>query len=88
MKWDIYIYIVYIYICECLCMYICTLLGHAEIGNWKGAWKGVNAVNESVFSEAGGNGQSRSNSLWYVDDDDVYLNKLQTKGVKKSILYM
>jgi hypothetical protein len=38
--------------------------GHAEIGNWKGAWKGVNAVNESVFSEAGGNGQSRSNSLW------------------------
>jgi hypothetical protein len=22
------------------------------------------------------------------DDDDVYLNKLQTKGVKKSILYM
>jgi hypothetical protein len=24
----------------------------------------------------------------YDDDDDVYLNKLQTKGVKKSILYM
>jgi hypothetical protein len=23
-----------------------------------------------------------------VDDDDVYLYKLQTKGVKKSILYM
>jgi hypothetical protein len=22
------------------------------------------------------------------DDDDVYLNKLQTKGVKKCILYM
>jgi hypothetical protein len=22
------------------------------------------------------------------DDDDVYLNKLQTSGVKKSILYM
>jgi hypothetical protein len=22
------------------------------------------------------------------DDDDVYLDKLQTKGVKKSILYM
>jgi hypothetical protein len=27
-------------------------------------------------------------SLLYDDDDDVYLNKLQTKGVKKSILYM
>jgi len=24
---------------------------------------------------------------WF-DDDDVYLDKLQTKGVKKSILYM
>jgi hypothetical protein len=24
----------------------------------------------------------------YDDDDDVYLNKLQTKGVKKSILYI
>jgi hypothetical protein len=23
----------------------------------------------------------------FDDDDDVYLNKLQTKGVKKSILY-
>jgi hypothetical protein len=23
-----------------------------------------------------------------VDDDDVYLDKLQTRGVKKSILYM
>jgi hypothetical protein len=23
-----------------------------------------------------------------TDDDDVYLDKLQTKGVKKSILYM
>jgi hypothetical protein len=27
--------------------------------------------------------------IWVSDDDDdVYLNKLQTKGVKKSILYM
>jgi hypothetical protein len=24
----------------------------------------------------------------YDDDDDVYLDKLQTRGVKKSILYM
>mmetsp|Transcript_31779 Transcript_31779/g.30301 ORF Transcript_31779/g.30301 Transcript_31779/m.30301 type:complete len:1026 (+) Transcript_31779:155-3232(+) len=46
--------------------------GHAEIGNWKGAWKGVNAVNESVFSQAGGNGQSRSNSLWYVSTRPDY----------------
>jgi hypothetical protein len=23
-----------------------------------------------------------------IDDDDVYLDKLQTKGVKKSVLYM
>jgi transcription antitermination factor NusA-like protein len=26
--------------------------------------------------------------IYSDDDDDVYLNKLQTKGVKKSILYM
>jgi hypothetical protein len=24
----------------------------------------------------------------YIDDDDDYLDKIQTKGVKKSILYM
>jgi hypothetical protein len=29
-----------------------------------------------------------SNEHTVDDDDDVYLNKLQTKGVKKSILYM
>jgi hypothetical protein len=26
--------------------------------------------------------------IWEDDDDDVYLDKLQTRGVKKSILYM
>jgi hypothetical protein len=31
-----------------------------------------------------------ANNLLYrsADDDDVYLNELQTGGVKKSILYM
>jgi hypothetical protein len=25
---------------------------------------------------------------WYAEDDDVYLDKLQTRGVKISLLYM
>jgi hypothetical protein len=28
------------------------------------------------------------NEMYNDDDDDVYLDKLQTRGVKKSILYM
>jgi hypothetical protein len=26
--------------------------------------------------------------MLFLDDDDVYLDKLQTRGIKKSILYM
>jgi hypothetical protein len=35
-------------------------------------------------------GYRRNNSTFKViiDDDDVYLDKLQTRSVKKSILYM
>lgn len=46
--------------------------GQAEIGDWKGAWQNMQAVNESVFYEAGGNGHSRTNSLWYVSTRPDY----------------
>lgn len=38
----------------------------ASVGDWQGAWKGMAALNDSVFLEAGGDGHSLSNSLWYV----------------------
>jgi hypothetical protein len=46
--------------------------GQAEIGDWRTAWKNMQAVNESVFYEAGGNGHSRTNSLWYVSTRPDY----------------
>ena len=50
----------------------------AEIGDWKGAWERMQAVNESVFYEAGGNGHSRANSLWYVSTRPDYKKALPT----------
>lgn len=47
----------------------------ASIGEWRTAWKGLQSLNDSVFLEAGGNGHSLSNSLWYVstrpDADEI-----------------
>ena len=45
---------------------ILVYAGQAELGDWVGAWENMQALNESVFYEAGGNGHSRSNCLWYV----------------------
>ena len=45
---------------------ILVYAGQAELGDWKGAWGNMQALNESVFYEAGGNGHSRTNCLWYV----------------------
>ena len=44
----------------------------AEIGSWKEAWRNLNKLNLSVYSEAGGNGHSRSNSLWYISTRPDY----------------
>ena len=38
----------------------------AEIGLWQQAWSNLQALNDTVFEEAGGNGHSRTNSLWYI----------------------
>lgn len=38
----------------------------ATIGYWRDAWKEVNALASSVFVSAGGNGQSRTNTLYYI----------------------
>jgi len=38
----------------------------AEIGQWKEAWALLDELPPSVYDSAGGNGHSRSNSLWYI----------------------
>ena len=44
----------------------------AEIGQWREAWKNLNKLHLSVYTEAGGNGHSKSNSLWYVSTRPDY----------------
>ena len=54
--------------------YSCTKMGwrilvlacQATIGDWETAWAGVNAQNNTVYASAGGNGHSKSNTLWYI----------------------
>ena len=58
--------------------------GQAEIGDWRNAWQNVKAVNESVFYEAGGNGHSRTNSLWYVSTRPDYKKTLPVVTSKPS----
>ncbi|CAM9341217.1 unnamed protein product, partial [Phaeothamnion confervicola] len=38
----------------------------AIAGDWRGAWEMVSALPEDVYHTAGGNGHSRSNSLWFI----------------------
>ena len=45
---------------------VTVLTLHATLGNIQKAWSGVNDLPEDVFSSAGGNGHSRSNTLWYI----------------------
>jgi endo-1,3(4)-beta-glucanase len=35
-------------------------------GQWREAWAGVNSLNGTIYEEAGGNGHSKVNTLWYV----------------------
>jgi endoglucanase Acf2 len=45
---------------------IMVLTSQATIGEWRAAWKGLNALSPDVYDAAGGNGHSRSNTLWYI----------------------
>lgn len=38
----------------------------ATVGKWEKAWAGAANVSDEVFDHAGGNGHSRSNTLWYI----------------------
>lgn len=38
----------------------------ATVGDWQGAWNGVKSLPDSAFESSGGNGHSRSNTLWYI----------------------
>eukprot|EP00808_Paulinella_micropora_P016624 g81737.t1 len=55
---------------DALCMHegwsVLVYASQATIGQWREAWKGVMSLDASVFNSAGGNGHSRSNSLWFV----------------------
>lgn len=38
----------------------------AVVGQWREAWAGINSLHSSIYEEAGGNGHSKVNSLWYI----------------------
>jgi hypothetical protein len=38
----------------------------ATVGLWEEAWAGVDELPDSVYESAGGNGHSRTNTLWYI----------------------
>ena len=54
--------------------YGCTNMGwrilvfscQATLGDWVNAWKNVEKLNDDVYESAGGNGHSKSNTLWYI----------------------
>lgn len=35
-------------------------------GDWQAAWQGAMTLSEDAFLDAGGNGHSLSNTLWYI----------------------
>jgi hypothetical protein len=53
-------------ICESEGWSILIYTCQATLGQWKEAWTNMNAINDTVFDHAGGNGHSRSNTLWYI----------------------
>lgn len=55
----------------------------AEIGSWREAWRNLNKLNQSVYTEAGGNGHSRSNSLWYISTRPDY-NRTSSRSFSPS----
>lgn len=49
----------------------------SSTGHWREAWQGLNSLQPEYFEDAGGNGHSLTNSLWYVAtrpvvDEDEY----------------
>lgn len=38
----------------------------ASAGYWKSAWDNVDRLDPALYETAGGNGHSRSNTLWYI----------------------
>jgi endoglucanase Acf2 len=52
--------------CESEGWSVLVITSQATIGEWKAAWKALNSLNSDVFDGAGGNGHSRSNTLWYI----------------------
>lgn len=38
----------------------------ATIGDWRSAWSNVERLPDSVYESAGGNGHSKSNTLWWI----------------------
>jgi len=38
----------------------------AGTGKWREAWKGLERIDPTFYEDAGGNGQSLSNALWYI----------------------
>ena len=59
---------------SCLSDPVCTEQGWsiiiytsmATIGKWEEAWKGINNLDRDVYESAGGNGHSKTNTLWYI----------------------
>lgn len=38
----------------------------SAVGDWKSAWRGAMKLDKEAFLDAGGNGHSLSNTLWYI----------------------
>ena len=55
---------------------VLVLASQATAGDWRGAWRGAARLDDSVFDAAGGNGHSRTNTLWYIATrPELWLNK-------------
>ena len=53
-------------LCEAQGWSVLVYASEASLCNWKYAWDGVAKLPDSVFLEAGGDGHSRSNTLWWI----------------------
>ena len=54
---------------------VLVLAMQATVGLWRDAWKSAMRLSDDVFEAAGGNGHSRSNTLWYIASrPDIWLN--------------
>lgn len=56
---------------------VLVLTSMATAGDWREAWRKTNLLADSVFDAAGGNGHSRSNTLWYIATrPDLWMNNV------------